>query len=287
MKTENRKIKIWGGKLIIWTMGIVGALLISLFITLLLLPYVVNLESVRQKIMATISQQIAGQAVFQKVDFSFFPRPRIVIQQVQVLIPEKASVVAQAITIAPQIIPLLRGEVRILLVKAENPIIALELPGNLPGEKPIPFPSEIIQEQLPLLLKLLESKAPQLTVEVEKGSLNLQVGKQPVFWFQAIQGRIILPPDQLRIDLTCKSNLGENISIGARISSKDLNGDASIQVSDLTPQALLNYLAPAAGIILGDSRGNLKLDLEIDRGKTFRGKIKGASPFLVFQRGEK
>ena len=275
-------------KLFLWTTGTLGTLLIFLLILLLLLPYFINLEPVRQKIMADISQHIDGQFVFQKADFSFFPRPRIVIHQARVLIPEKVTVALEVLTIAPQIIPLLQGKVRISLVKGENPIITLELAGKSPEkEKSVPFPTAIIQEQLVPLLKLLESEAPQLTMEVEKGRLNLRVEKQPVYWFQDIQGRITLPPDQLRIDLTCKSNLWENISIAAQLSSKDLNGNANIQVTDLHPQELLNSLAPATALHPGDSRGNLKMSLEMDQGKTLRGKIQGSSPSLTFQQGEK
>jgi hypothetical protein len=288
MKTANCKLQILGRKIILWTTGIGGALLIFLLISLLLLPYIITLEPVRQKIMAGISQRIDGRVVFQKVDFSFFPRPRIVIQQAQVWVPEKVSVVAEGITIAPQIIPLLQGKVRISLIKAEAPTIILEIPGKSPQtEKSIPLPSAIIQEQLPLLLKLLESEAPQLTMEVENGRLTLRAERQTVFWFQDIQGRVTLPPDQLRIDLTCKSNLWENASIAAKLRSEDLSGNANIQATGLNPQELLNFLAPATAPNLGGSRGSLKMNLEVDRGRIFRGKFQGSSPSLVFQREEK
>jgi hypothetical protein len=195
---------------------------------------------------------------------------------------------AEAITIAPQIIPLLRGKVRISLMKAEAPAFILELPAESPGkEKSIPFPSAIIQEKLPPLLKLLESEAPRLTVEIEKGRLDLLVGKQPVFWFEKIQGRINLPPDQLRIDVTCKSNVGEKVLIAAALSSKDLNGNASIHVTDLNLRPLPIYFAPANAPHLESSRGNLKMDLEIDQGQTLRGKIQASFSSLTFQDGGK
>jgi len=285
MQKEKSQRQFRGRKPILWTAGILGPLLIFLLILLLLLPYAVNLEFVRQKIMADVSRHIDGKFVFQKADFSFFPRPMVVLHKAQASIPQKASFEVEAITIVPHILPLLRGEARFFSLKAENPIIALELPGSLLGEEPIPLPSAFIREKLPPLLRLLESAAPRLTIDLEKGRLTLRAEGRPVFWFQDLQGRITLPPDQLRLDLSCKSNLGEILSIGARVRSQDLNGSANIRVSGLAPRDLLNYLAPAAGLNLGDSRGSLKLDLEIDRGKIFRGKIEGASPSLVFQRG--
>jgi hypothetical protein len=263
-------------------------LLIFLLLTLLLLPYFITLEPVRQKIMAAISQRIDGQFTFQKVDFSFFLRPRVIIRQAQVLIPEKVSVAVERMTISPQIIPLLQGKVRISLIKAEAPTVTLESPRKMPEkERSIPFPAAIIQEQLPPLLKFMESAAPQLTLELENGRLNLRVEKQAVFRFQEIQERITLPPDQLRIDLTCKSNLWENVLIAARIGSQDLTGNANIPMTGLDLEALRNSLALETLPHLDSSRGNLKIGLEIDQGKTLRGKIQAFLPSPTFQHGEK
>jgi len=77
------------------------------------------------------------------------------------------------------------------------------------------------------------------------------------------------------------------MSIAARLSSKDLNGNADIQVTDPNLQALGNYLAPATALNLESSRGNLRIGLEIDRGKTLHGKIQASLPSLTIQHAEK
>jgi hypothetical protein len=275
-------------KYFLWTAGFLGALLVLLLVTLFLLPHFINLEPMRKKIETAISQQIGEQVKFQRVDFSFFPRPRVIVHQARVSIPEKVSVALETLTIAPEIIPLLQGQVRISLVRAEFPTLTLELAGESPEKaKSVPFSPAIIQEELAPLMKLMQAKVPQLTIEVEKGRLSLLQKKQPVFWFQDIQGRITLPPDQLRMDLTCKSNLWGHMSLAARLSSKDLNGSVNIRVTDIHPRLLLNYLVPATFPFLEESQGNLEIRLEVDRGKAFRGKIQASSPSLTFHRGEK
>jgi len=275
-------------KVFLWIIGILGFLSFLLVVFLLLLPLLINLDSVKHKIFAHISKEIGGEAQFHKVAIALFPRPQILIQEAKIGIPGKITIAMEGLTIVPQLIPLLRGKVRIAFIQAKAPILTMELPAQEPKkEGPLGLSSQKIADSLGPLLRLMESKAPRLTLLVEKGQLSLTKGHQRVFWFRDIQGRAHFPPDQLQADLTCKSNLWEQMSIAAQLKSKDLNGTVNLQVTDIYPQALLNYLVPASFAVAEGSRGNLKISLEVDRGKAFRGKIQSSSPSLTFQRGKK
>jgi hypothetical protein len=275
-------------KVFIWMIGILGFLSILLIVMLLLLPFLVNLEPVKHKILAHISEEIGGEAQFHKVAIVFLPRPRVVIQEAKIGIPDNITIAMERLTIVPQLIPLLRGNVRISLLQAQAPTLTMELPAQRPKkEEPLGLSPQMIADSLRPLVGLMESKAPQLTILVEKGRFTLTKSYERVFWFQDVQGHAHFPPDQLQVDLACKSNLWGHMSIAAQLSSKDLNGNADIQVTDLNLQALRNYLAPATALNLESSRGNLRIGLEIDRGKTLRGKIQASLPSLTFQHGEK
>ena len=275
-------------KVFLWIIGILGFLSILLVVILLLLPFLVNLEPVKHKILAHISKEIGGEAQFHKVAIVLLPRPQVVIQEAKIGIPDKITIAMEGLTIVPQLIPLLRGNVRISLLQAQAPTLTMELPAQRPKkEEPLGLSCQMIADSLRPLVGLMESKAPQLTILVEKGRFTLTKSYERVFWFQDIQGHVHFPPDQLQGDLTCKSNLWGHMSIAAQLNSKDLNGTANIKVTDIHPQVLLNYLVPAASHTLEGSGGNLKISLEVDRGKAFRGKIQGSSPSLAFQRGEK
>jgi hypothetical protein len=275
-------------KLFLWIVGILGSLCILLAVILLLLPFLVNLEPVKHRILAHISREIAAEAQFRKVAIELFPRPRVVIQEAGIAIPGKIRVAVEGLTLVPQIIPLLTGKARISFLQARAPTVTLELPGQKPEkEEPLGLSSRRIADSLRSLLVFMESKAPRLTLLVEKGRLTLTKGRQPVFRFQDIQGHAQFPPDQLQLDLACNSNLWGHMSVEARLGSKELTGAANIQVTDIHPQPLLNYLVPAASPALEGSGGDLKISLEVDRRMAFRGKIQGSSPSLAFQRGEK
>jgi hypothetical protein len=275
-------------KAFLWIMGILGSLSILLAVILLLLPFLVNLEPVKHRILAHISREIGGEAQFHKLAIALFPRPRVVIQEAGIAIPGKIRVAVEGLTLVPQILPLLTGKAIISFLQAQAPTVTMELPAQGPEkEEPLGLSSRRIADSLRSLLVFMESKAPGLTLLVEKGRLTLTKGRQPVFWFQDIQGRAQFPPDQLQVDLACTSNLWEHISVEARLGPKEVTGAANIQVTKIHPQALLSYLAPAASPALEGSGGDLKISLEVDRGMAFRGKIQGSSPSLAFQRGEK
>ena len=275
-------------KFVLWAAGILGTIFIILLLTLILLPHFITLEPIRQKIIAAISQRIEGQFIFRQVDLSFFPRPRLEIRQVQVSIPEKLNLTAEAILITPQIIPLLQGKVNLSHVSFETPTFTLEFPRESPEkEKSIPLPSAIFHEYIPPLLRLLESEAPKLTLDLERGRVYLRTGTQALFAFEEIQGRIALPPDQLRIDLTCRSNFWAKGSMAARLSTKDSSGTVNIQVNDLNLRELRNSLVLFGIPPLEGSGGNLKIVLEMDPSKALRGNIEASLPSLAFQPGER
>lgn len=78
------------------------------------------------------------------------------------------------------------------------------------------------------LLALMASKVPGLVVLVEKGRLDITEANRSVFWFQDIEARIGLPPDRLRIEITCKSNLWERLSLNGSLDAKDFTGTGRI-----------------------------------------------------------
>jgi hypothetical protein len=93
-------------KILFWVIGGIGILLALLLLFMLLLPKLVNLEPMKEKILATISQQVGGDVEFQRVDLLFFPRPRVVIHQGNLSIPGKVTGTLESLTMYPKILPL-------------------------------------------------------------------------------------------------------------------------------------------------------------------------------------
>jgi hypothetical protein len=93
-------------KIFLWIMGGVGAFLLLLFIAMLLAPRLINLEPIREKVLAIASEKVGGEVRFQKVDLSFFPLPHAVVQQASISIPDKVSGTLESLAVYVKIIPL-------------------------------------------------------------------------------------------------------------------------------------------------------------------------------------
>lgn len=117
-------------KIALWVTGTVGCLLVLLLALILLLPHLINLEPIRQKIQATVSQKVEGELEFQRIALSFLPRPHVVIHQTSLSIPGKVSGTLESLGVRPRILPLLRGKLRIAKVQIERPDFKMSLPGN-------------------------------------------------------------------------------------------------------------------------------------------------------------
>ena len=65
MVKVERRVMSKRKKIFLWIMGGLGAFLLLLFIAILLAPRLINLESIREKILATASEKVGGEVRFQ------------------------------------------------------------------------------------------------------------------------------------------------------------------------------------------------------------------------------
>jgi uncharacterized protein involved in outer membrane biogenesis len=122
-------------KIAIWVMGVIGALLVLMLILMLLLPRIINLEPIRQKIIARISQEVGGEVEFQRLDLSFLPRPRAKIHEISLSIPGKIAGTLDALKIYLGIFALLKGNAQIAMLHLEAPEFKMGLPEKLENKE--------------------------------------------------------------------------------------------------------------------------------------------------------
>jgi hypothetical protein len=183
----------------------------------------------------------------------------------------------------PKILPLFTGKVQIAMLQVEAPDVQMKLPErsekNEEGLKAFSFPT--LEDKLAPILALMAWKAQGLVIKVEKGRLNLSEENTSVFWFRDIHARIGLPPNKLKIDVTCKSNLWKSISLKGQLNPKNFTGTGSIDLINFQPQALTDYLFPLADQRVSDSKVNLKLSFQTDGLKVFRAEVEGSIPYMT------
>ena len=276
-------------RIIIWIVGGLGAFLLLLFIAMLLAPRLINLESIREKILATASEKVGGEVRFEKVDLSFFPLPHAVVEQASISIPDKVSGTLESLAVYVKIMPLFKGKLQITEVQANSPLFKVKLPKKAAkkSEKEVPslslsLPAFSGQILVPLILEV-----PDLEVEIKKGKLELSQDDQPLFSFQDIDARVVFPPEGFLIDLECASNLWEEMGVKSTLDATDYKGKANIELKNFQPHRLTSQFSEDSPLKLADSSVNMSVDLIVNGLNNLQAKVQGSIPTLSFLQGNK
>jgi len=276
-------------KRLVWILGALGAFLCLLLALLVLAPKLINLEPIREKVLASFSEKLGGQVEYKGIDLSILPRPRLVLHKGSLSIPGQITGTLESLAIYPQVLPLLKGQVRISKIQAVAPDFKMILPqrpeNDEKGEDG--FSPALIEKKVAPILAVMVLKAPGLVIQVEKGRLNLSEGNSPWLSFQDIDARIGLPPDTLNLEITCKSNLWEGISFKGSLDAEDFKGKGRIDLTRLRPEGLTRTFFPQAPLNITDSQMDLSLAFNIDGLKTLKGEFVASIPYLNLHRAKR
>lgn len=274
-------------KIYFWVGGSVGALLILLLVLILLLPRLINLEPLKEKISVDISRMVGGVVEFQKIDLSFFPRPHIVIHQASLSVPGKASGTLESLVFYPKILPLLMAKLHVARLQVKAPDFRIRLPDRpeKKGKTRETFSLEAVKEKVASSLAVATLKAPGLVVVVVNGRLDFLRKDKSAFQFQDIRARVGLPPGKLKVNLTCKSNLWDDISLNGWVNVDDFETSGSIDLTNFRPHILSPNLLSPNGLRVGESELNLNLKFKTEGLKVLQGKVQGSIPYLTLYRG--
>ena len=272
---------IKGKKFFLWIAGGTGTLLLILLALYFLIPRLVDLNSIREKIKTGISQKIAGTVDFQKMEVSLFPRPRILINQARFSFPGTAEGTIDSLNIYPHILPLLSGKVRIGRIQIEAPHVSLTITEREKDRKKTPLSAGDIEEKVSAFLNVLASNVPGTSIGIEKGSVTISDITQFLFSFQDIEGQIVLPPGEASVTLTCSSNVSKSMSFGMRLDPKNLKGMGTLKLTGMKPQPVVQHFFPDFVRRLGDSEANLMLSFKILGFKDIQAEVQGSFPYLT------
>lgn len=164
-----------------WLLGTAAVVLTIL----LVLPYLIDSDTLKAKLQTTIERQAGGKVEFQQVKLSFLPRPSITLHQIKLDIPEQVQGTVGAIQVYPDLLALLSGQVRLAKLILESPEVVLNVTDAHTGkEKPsteVTFST--LQNSLSKGLAPLVMAAPDLALVINNGTLTLNQGKQTLGLF--------------------------------------------------------------------------------------------------------
>ena len=263
---------------------ILGSILVLLLLVsalILFVPKFIDSDFVKREIVTHLSSRAHGKVEIVAVDFSFFPRPHAVIREANLLVAGKVSAEIESLIIYPKIWPLLSGKLRIAVLEAESPEINIKLPQSKEHVKEAPDSSnrKDLRKKLALVLAPIISETEGLSLQVENGKVNLVKGEVPSLWFNDIHIQMDMSK-QLKIDLTCKSNLWKGLSLKSHLDLTTFRAEGQIDLNCLRPNMLPDYILPNDALKVGDSEANVNIVFKTDLTKDIEAKIKGSAPLL-------
>jgi len=277
-------------KMLLGVLGSLACLIIFLVSFILLLPYLINLDPIKEKILAVLSGQVGGKVEYQKLDLSYFPRPRVNIHQVALSVPGPVVGTIKSVEISPTLLALLRGELRISRILVVSPDFSINIPEatKKTGKTTAPSPLEETSRILSEISAVIASNLPDLTVIIKDGRLDLQRKSKPSLSLSGINGRLTGPPGNFHVDMTCASNLWEKASMKAEINPADFTGGGHIDLVNFRPHRLVSDLASDASLGITDSRMDVRIGFTVDGIDSLQAEIEGSVPLIVFyQENEK
>ena len=93
-------------KILFALISLTGIFLCLLLILVVVTPKLVNLDTVKEKIKIQYAKDMGGQIEYQHIDLALFPRPHIVISDVNFTLPDKVDGTLQSLDIYPKILPI-------------------------------------------------------------------------------------------------------------------------------------------------------------------------------------
>jgi hypothetical protein len=255
---------------------------VLLLILVLASPSLLNLDTIKGKILNSVSQKVGGELKYQKVDLLFWPRPHVVIHRASLAIPENIKGTLVSVKAYPALLPLLKGSVHLAKLKILAPEINIRLPEkNRPRNNTLPsFSLATIKTTLSKIFAETQPYTPDLVVLFKKGRLNLTRQDRVVFEFQNIDATIRYETDAVKIVLKCKSNLWEHINFNGLITAAGHITNGNIDLTHFRPHILMANLLPAAPWQVTKSRLDLKFSFETAQQHEIFAELQGALPYL-------
>ena len=271
-----------------WIIGGLGVLLALVLIFLLLAPKLINMEPLRQKVITGFYEKTGGQVDYQQVDLSFFPRPCAIIHEAKMSIPEKGEGTVESIIVYPRLLSLLKGRIRISELRVQGPDFTIPLPAR-PEKGTEARPEQrtgTLEGVLGAVMAPLSLEAPDLIFSIEKGRMALLQEEKPIFSFESVNARLVLPPTGFKVKLNCTSNLWKEMALESTLGLEPLKAAGRIDFNGLQPHKLSTYLFPEAEQNMGDSEVNLGLRFNMDGLRAWEADLVVPLFRFTFHRGE-
>jgi hypothetical protein len=249
--------------------------------------HLLNLESVKERIVARLSATLGGQLTYHRTEIVFFPRPHAIIHGTRLSVPGRLEGSLHKITAYPQILPLSHGRIRFSRIDLEAPRFHLNSLSPAAGEGNASNPSTEATIRAMVAATAMHPllETPGLRVRIISGRFDIGPPEHPSYHFEGIHARLRRTIERIHLKLACRSKLWEQLVVVGQLAPATLQGYATAQIKGFQPHRL-----PAAGLIdskirLTESQLDLNVNVDVRASEDLRIDLKGIQPEFHLMRG--
>ena len=277
-------------KILFALISLAGIFLCVLVILLVATPRLINLETVKKEIQSRFAGDIGGEIEYQRLDLAFFPRPHVVISEVDFTMPDHINGTVDSLKVYPKILPLFTGELQIGAIHSRSPEITIRLPAT-PEDKntsQTPFSFEAFGDRLNSAISSVpELKIPSMVVRVSNGRVDFLKGRERFLGLHNVNGRTRRKGDLIEFSAKCHSNFWESIVVKGQYEESGFKIKSRITINQFRPHAVVDYFFPQSDLKMTNARANLTLDLQTDGPHHLQASASGSIPYMNWHRGNK
>jgi hypothetical protein len=242
---------------IIFLAAVIGVVFVTFVLSLLLLPRFIDSQLIRDKIASQWVEKTDGNLHFSTIALLWFPRPRVVMENVAFSLDDKTGGSIRSVTIYPSLVYLLAGRWVVRRALLNEPKLSFRLP--LSSASPVNL--EEWEKQIRSALVRLTMELPASSIELTGGSADIRIGERIPVILENVTASSSGSPTELRFEVSARSNLCEQFKVAGKISPQDLASDVDIGVRRLKMKESL-ALVP---LQISDSlqQGEVSLDSKI------------------------
>jgi hypothetical protein len=254
-------------------LGALG-LLAAVFLALLVLtPIEIRSEAVRTFLETKLADALGGRFSYERLRVSLFPRPCASVLGVAFAKDPNLAVTTAEVTVCPQLLPLLKGELRPARIRAHAPDIRFSGPLMPAGGG---SSEEAIAPRVAQALALL----PETSVDIIDGRMTLTDTSGQMVTLQGVQADVRRHGQELTARLRCESNLWKQLSVEAQLMVDELTGAIDLDVADFQPAGVLSAMFPDSAFKLRGAQADLSLALKPQGADRIRARLTAQVPSL-------
>jgi hypothetical protein len=254
--------------------GVVLVVLLLLSV-LVIAPKLIAVEAVQDKIRNALSDRLGVGLAFERLAVAFFPVPRFDVDQTTFKLPAGSEGTVAEMTVYPEILPLLLGELKLKELRIQRPALAVTLAGSREPE-PLRARLSAMGARLQEFAATFEALPAITDGRIDAGHLELHDGKGRLFALRNVQASLKSVSGKAQFEASAVSDLAESLSLVGWIDSKQQRSRVQIRVAHAQLRGIDAFFAPNAPVrikegvaelgieLVRDGPGQLSADIEVD-----------------------